>query len=138
VLAATALVTAGASLEATGGTPGVVRLTDRQVSDSGAQGAVGTIEVVRVELFGSSSKSRAIGHGVLTCIHVGGSERSCTASYILPRGTIETAGILQSRLLYMQAVVGGTGFYDSARGSLTVTAKQLKPRRELLLFRLTG
>jgi len=137
-LAATAaLALAGGTSEATG--PADVRLTDRQVMDAGAtNGVPGTVEVVRVLLYGSTTKSKAIGRGVLTCVHVGRHERSCSGSYVLPRGTIETAGVLQSRLLYTQAVVGGTGLYDNARGSLTVTAKQLKPRRELLLFRLTG
>jgi hypothetical protein len=136
-LAALALAAAGESSEATG--PAVVRLTDRQVSAAGpVEGVVGTVQVIRVLLYGSMSKSRSIGHGVLTCVNVGGTERSCNGSYVLPRGTIETAGVLQSRLLYTQAVVGGTGLYDNARGSLTVTAKNLKPRRELLLFRLTG
>jgi hypothetical protein len=137
VLGAAALVGARGSHEATG--PAVVRLTDRQVYENGgSSGPMGTIEVVRVDLFGSTTKSRPIGHGVLTCVHVGGGERSCTGSYVLPRGTIETAGVLQSRLLYMQAVVGGTGLYDNARGTLTVTTTQFRPRRDLLLFRLTG
>jgi hypothetical protein len=51
---------------------------------------------------------------------------------------ILTAGVLTTRLLYTAAIVGGTGLYDNARGTLTVTAKGLKPRRELLLFRLSG
>ncbi len=132
-----ALVVSGAALEATG--PAVVRLTDRQVfHGGGTRGAAGTNEVIKVMLYGSRSKSRPIGEGVLTCVHVGGAERSCSGSYVLPRGTIETAGLVQSRLLYTQAIVGGTGLYDNARGSLTVTAKQLRPRRELLLFRLSG
>ena len=136
-LAAVALVVAGGTSEATG--PAVVRLTDRQVSDTGAtNGVPGTVEVIRVLLYGSMSKSRAIGRGVLTCTHVGGTERTCSGSYVLPRGTIETAGIVESRLLYTQAIVGGTGLYDNARGSITVIAKQIKPRREILLFRLTG
>jgi hypothetical protein len=57
---------------------------------------------------------------------------------VLPRGSIETAGVLSSRLIYTHAVVGGTGLFDNARGTLTVTAKTLTPRREILLFRLTG
>ena len=131
-----ALAAAGASSEATG--PAVVRLTDRQVSDDGSGGSAGTFEVIHVQLFGSSQKSRPIGEGILMCVRVGGSQRSCNASYVLPRGSIETAGVLESRLLYTQAIVGGTGLYDNARGTLTVTATKLKPRRELLLFRLTG
>jgi hypothetical protein len=51
---------------------------------------------------------------------------------------ILTAGVLNTRLLYTAAITGGTGLYDNARGTLTVTAKGLKPRRELLLFRLSG
>jgi hypothetical protein len=34
--------------------------------------------------------------------------------------------------------VGGTGLYDNARGSVTVTATHLKPRREVLVFRFVG
>ena len=126
------------SSEATG--PAEVRLTDRQIADAsfGPTDGIGAGEVARLSLFGSSRKSRPIGHAVVTCIDVGQNERSCSATYILPRGMIQTAGILKTRLLYVQAVTGGTGLYDNARGTLTVTATALKPRRELLLFRLTG
>jgi hypothetical protein len=45
---------------------------------------------------------------------------------------------VQSRLFYTAAITGGTGLYDNARGTLTVTATRLSPRREILLFRLSG
>jgi hypothetical protein len=136
--AAAAGFAADRSSEATG--PAEVRLTDRQVADAsfGPADVIGGGEVTRFSLYGSSQKSRAIGHGVLMCIDVGRGERSCNATYILPRGMIETGGILKTRLLYVQAITGGTGVYDNARGTLTVTATAIKPRRELLLFRLTG
>ena len=35
---------------------------------------------------------------------------------------IETSGLINSRLLYTAAITGGTGLYDNARGTLTVTA----------------
>lgn len=126
------------SNEATG--PAEVRLTDRQVADAtfNAADGIGAGEVTRLNLYGSSQKSRAIGHAVLMCIDVGRNERSCSATYILPRGMIQTEGILTTRLLYVQAITGGTGIYDNARGTLTVTATTIRPRRELLLFRLTG
>jgi hypothetical protein len=124
------------SSEATG--PAVVRLTDAQTTYDHLGTWVGAGEIARFTLFGSKSTTRAIGHGVIQCTYVGDSERNCTGTYILPRGTIETAGILRSRLLYTQAIIGGTGLFDNARGTLTVTAKQIKPRREILLFRLTG
>jgi len=51
---------------------------------------------------------------------------------------IVTAGLVSSRLFYTAAITGGTGLYENARGTLTVTARRLRPRRELLLFRLSG
>jgi hypothetical protein len=117
----------------------VVRLTDRQLGVTRFGGdAVGGGEVARMTLFGSTSTTRPIGHAVITCMDVGSGEQSCQGSYVLPKGTLETAGILRTRLFYTQAVVGGTGLFDNARGTLTVTAKALRPRREILLFRLTG
>jgi len=117
----------------------VVRLTDRQVRLSHFGGdAVGSGDIARMTLFGSSSATRPIGHAVVTCTDVGAGEQTCQGSYVLPKGTLETAGVLRTRLFYTQAIVGGTGLFDDARGTLTVTAKHLSPRREILLFRLTG
>ena len=56
----------------------------------------------------------------------------------LPKGSLVVSGLLSSRLLYELAIVGGTGLYDNARGTLTATVIGLHPRRDLLLFRLTG
>jgi hypothetical protein len=135
---ALAAFSAGRSAEATG--PAVVRLTDDQLTLShfGRNDGVGGGEVARMRLYGSKSATRAIGHAVVTCMNVGNGERTCQGSYVLPRGTIETSGVLRTRLLYTQAIVGGTGLFDDARGTLTVTAKTINPRREILLFRLTG
>ena len=125
------------SVESTG--KAVVRLTDRQVRLTHFGGdATGSGDVARMTLYGSSSPTRPIGHAVITCMDVGSGEQSCEGSYVLPKGTLVTAGVLRTRLLYTQAVVGGTGLFDNARGTLTVTAKNLSPRREILLFRLTG
>jgi len=126
--------------EATG--PGAVtRLTDRQLDmhrySAGNSGA-GDVEIANLTLYGSSSATRPIGHAVLSCTFVSRSERSCDGTYVLPRGMIITGGVLKTRLLYTAAITGGTGLYNNARGTLTVTAKGLKPRREFLLFRLSG
>jgi hypothetical protein len=130
-------VAANRSADSTG--KAVVRLTDKQVNITHVGGdAVGSSVIARMTLFGSSSATRPIGHAVVRCVDVGSSEQTCDGSYILPKGTLETAGILRTRLFYTQAVVGGTGLFDNARGTLTVTAKNLSPRREILLFRLTG
>jgi hypothetical protein len=120
--------------ESTG--PGVVRLTDIQQSLAIRGDGVGGVQIASLRLFGSSA--HVIGTAVLTCMTVSSAQRSCLGSYVLPRGMIETSGLLNSRLLYTAAITGGTGLYDNARGTLTVTAKQIKPRREILLFRLSG
>ena len=125
--------------EATG--PATVRLTDRQLTlkriaagDSG----LGDVEIARFTLYAPDNASRPIGHAVLTCTFVSRTERSCDGAYVVPPGMILTSGVLTTRLLYSAAIVGGTGLYNNARGTLTVTAKGLKPRREFLLFRLSG
>ena len=117
----------------------VVRLTDKQIHITHIGGdSIGSGDIARMTLFGSSSTTRPIGHAVIACMDVGSGEQTCQGSYVLPKGTLETAGILRTRLFYTQAIVGGTGLFDDARGTLTVTAKNLSPRREILLFRLTG
>ena len=50
----------------------------------------------------------------------------------------EPFGLHSHEFAEIVIITGGTGLYDNARGTLTVTAKGLKPRRELLLFRLSG
>src|SRR5207248_4174398 len=130
---------AQATHEATG--PATVRLTDRQLTltrISGGDGGVGDVEIARFTLYAPDNSTRPIGHAVLSCTFVSKTERTCNGTYVLPAGMLLTAGVLTTRLLYTAAIVGGTGLYNNARGTLTVTAKGLKPRREFLLFRLSG
>jgi hypothetical protein len=136
-LVVAAVAGSGSGSAATG--PAVVRLTDRQLSDVqlGRAGHVGSGEVVRLQLYGNNGR-QSIGYAYLVCWRVDKGVRSCSGSYVLPRGTIQTAGLIHSRLLYTQAIVGGTDVYDNARGTVTVTATSVKPRRELVLMRLTG
>ena len=134
-----AALAAEATHEATG--PATVRLTDRQLTltrVSGGNGGVGDVEIARFTLYAPESSTRPIGHAILSCTFVSKAERSCNGTYVVPSGMILTAGVLTTRLLYSAAIVGGTGLYNNARGTLTVTAKGLKPRREFLLFRLSG
>jgi hypothetical protein len=130
---------AEATHEATG--PATVRLTDRQLTlkriDAG-DGGLGDVEIARFTLFAPDNSTRPIGHAVLSCTFVSKTERTCTGTYVVPSGMILTSGVLTTRLLYSAAIIGGTGLYNNARGTLTVTAKGLKPRREFLLFRLSG
>jgi hypothetical protein len=64
--------------------------------------------------------------------------RVCRGTYILPKGKIVVGGSLMYRQFYDLAVVGGTGLYDNARGTMTLTRTGRKPVRDAILFRLVG
>jgi hypothetical protein len=137
LLAATAVGSTVASGSASTG-PATIRITDRQVVDSYFGDGVGAREIVRSTLYERDGGKHAIGTGAMICTYVAARQRSCTSTFTLPKGTIVASGTLSSRLLYELAIVGGTGLYDNARGTLLDTVIQLRPRRDLLLFRLTG
>ena len=138
--ACAALATTLGAHGATG--PAQIRITDVQTAyklvrpETG--GAAGSIETITQQLYNPSLSRAAIGHSVIVCTLVDPRDRSCTSTYVLPKGTLVAIGALQSRLFYEIPIVGGTGLYDNARGTLTVTATHLRPRHEVLLFRLVG
>lgn len=98
----------------------------------------GDMEVYRQTLFNRRVSSKPIGHSSLICTYGIGAERVCRGTYFLPRGKIVVGGSITFRGVYELAVVGGTGLYDNARGTLTATRIRKSPRREFLLFRLVG
>ncbi len=122
--------------------PAHVRITDVQVSyhlvrpRDGA--VIGSVELIRQRLYNPQISEGAIGRSSMMCTYLDRRERSCTATYILPKGSLVVTGAIDSRLLYEIPIVGGTGLYDNARGTLTVTSTHIQPRREVLVFRLTG
>lgn len=123
--------------------PGVIRVTDRQTQyhwvDGGAQGhGAGDTEILRVQLYNQRVRQRPIGHADLVCTFTDARSRNCTGTYFLPKGKIMVGGVIGSRLIFEVAVLGGTGLYENARGTLTVTAAAQRPRRNLLLFRLVA
>jgi hypothetical protein len=123
--------------------PSTVKITDVQLQlkevDHGADGSsVGDLEVARLRLYNPSVTQRSIGRGDMLCTYLDRKSRSCTATYSLPRGKLMVSGVITTRLLYELAVIGGTGLYDNARGSLVATTTSFKPRKEVLVFRLSG
>ena len=137
--AAVATGVAAVSLPAGTG-PATIRITDVQVNFKrigSPAGKTGEVEIVEQRLY-NPSISHPIGRADLVCTYLDRRTRQCTATYSLPRGKISVVGAIDSRLLYTVAIVGGTGLYDNARGTLTTTATRLSPRREVLVFRLTG
>ncbi len=121
--------------------PGTVQITDAQLRhahvDTGRTGAsAGDIDVYSLLLYNKRITPRALGHGEMVCTAIGAKGQSCNATYFLPQGEIVAQGVINSRLIYELAVVGGTGLYNNVRGSVTVTSLHRKPSRELLVFRL--
>jgi hypothetical protein len=121
--------------------PGAIRITDalRQHSHidvSPAGRSPGDVDIYRSILYNKRIQSRPLGHAEMVCTTISGSTQSCNATYFLPRGQLVVSGVISSRLIYILAVVGGTEYYNNARGTLTVTSVHRSPVRELLLFRL--
>jgi hypothetical protein len=131
----TLLALAGAAQAST------IRITDRELTyrrfDEGPRGAgAGDVEIAWLALYNRRITARALGHAELLCTVMTGRSRTCTTTYFLPKGKLVVQGVIGSRLLYELPVVGGTGIYAGARGTLFVTARNVSPREEILLFRL--
>ena len=140
VVLAAAIVVATAN-GATG--PAQIRITDVETSyahvPSANGGVPGSMEVIRQRLYNPALSRSPIGSSSLLCTFLDARARTCTGTYVLPKGTLVVDGAISSRLLYEIPIVGGTGLFDNARGTLTVTSTNLRPRRrEVLVFRLSG
>jgi hypothetical protein len=135
-----AVVATGGAGGSTG--PAQIRITDVQLANVTASplggGQAGTVEMIRQRLYAPTRSELPIGRSLVVCTLSDVRDRMCNGTYILPKGSLVVSGAIQSRLLYEIPVVGGTGLFDNARGTLTVTATHLKPRHEVLVFRLVG
>jgi hypothetical protein len=136
-IAAAAVVGTAVPSDASTG-PATITIRDRQTRYVHVGSGIGSREIARETLYSRDSARHELGHSVLVCTYVGATERSCIVTSVLPKGTIVAEGLLTSRLLYELAIVGGTGLYENARGTLTTTVIGLRPRRDVLLFRLAG
>ena len=122
--------------------PGTIRITNREVNvsrvDVGRRGkSPGDMEIIRQRLYDRTS--RLIGRAELMCTFVDSRRsRICRGTYFMPKGKLVVGGSLQYRQFYDLAVTGGTGLYDNARGSVTVTRMARRPVRDLVVFRLVG
>ena len=145
-LALSALLVAAGTLSLTGEAvtgPATIRITTEELRsarvDVGPRGrSPGDMEIVSALLYNRRITQRMIGKTELVCTFTFGPSRMCQGTFVLPRGRLVVGGSLRNREIYHLAITGGTGLYDNARGSLTVTRIQKRPRRELAYFRLTG
>ena len=140
---ASVVAAAAAMSAATATGPASIRVTDEQSRlvnvDVGRRGrSPGDMEIVTARIYNRRIRDRAIGHWELVCTFTIGVRRSCRGTIFLPKGKLVVGGSIRYRELYELAILGGTGLYDNARGTLTVTRLQRKPRRQFLYFRLTG
>ena len=123
--------------------PATIRINDRVLAvtriDVGASGtSPGDTEVIRSALVQRGTRDM-IGRGELVCTFVDGVRaRVCRGTYILPKGEIVVGGSMLYRQFFDLAVLGGTGLYDNARGTMTVTRTARKPVRDMIVFRLVG
>ncbi|MGZ8717452.1 MAG: hypothetical protein ACXWYO_10115 [Gaiellaceae bacterium] len=123
--------------------PATIRINDRQIAvtrvDVGAKGtSPGDTEVVRMRLLQRGTRA-VIGHSELVCTFVDTVRtRICRGTYVLPKGKLVVGGSILYRQFHDLAVLGGTGLYDNARGTLTVTRTHSNPVRDLIVFRLVG
>ncbi|HUQ23552.1 MAG TPA: hypothetical protein VM049_11125 [Gaiellaceae bacterium] len=123
--------------------PATITINDRQLAvtrvDLGARGtSPGDVEIVRTTLLQRVTRV-VIGHGELVCTFVDTvRSRVCRGTYFLPKGKLVVGGSILYRQFYDLAVLGGTGLYDNARGTLTVTRTHRRPVRDIVVFRLVG
>ena len=123
--------------------PATIRITDRQEAmtrvDGGPNGtSPGDMEISSSRVFQRGTGTR-IGRSELVCTYVDSvRSRGCRGTYSLPKGDLVVDGSIRYRQFYDLAVVGGTGLYDNARGTVTVTRTQRNPPRHLIVFRLVG
>jgi hypothetical protein len=123
--------------------PATVRISNREISrvrvDAGRPGrGPGDMAIIRQNLFNKRIKSRPIGHADYVCTFVTKGTRYCTATFFLPKGRLVAGGSIRFSEFYELAVLGGTRLFDNARGTLTVIRTTRRPRRDILVFRLTG
>jgi len=123
--------------------PATIRISNREISrlrvDNGSPGrGPGDTEIIRQNLFNKRIRSKPIGHADYVCTFITAGTRSCMGTIFLPKGRIIAGGSIRFPALHELAILGGTRLYDDARGTLTVIRTTRRPRRDILLFRLTG
>ena len=132
----------GGSEASTG--PATINITDVQDTvvrvDVGAKGkSPGDMEIIRQRLYNQRVTERSIGRSELICTFMDRRRaRVCRGTYFLPKGRIVVGGSLLYRQFYELAVLGGTGLFDNARGTVVVTRTGVRPVRDRIVFRLVG
>ncbi len=133
----------GGSTSEAGTGPAQIRITNKQVRlltvDVGPRGrSAGDMQIVHQLLYNRRITPTSIGHSEFVCTYTIGINRMCQGTFFLPKGKLFVGGTVRFRALYQLSILGGTGLYDNARGTLTVTRIDKRPVRDIVLFRLVG
>ena len=99
------------------GPRGIARFREQDISFASLGTFQGATEVWRTRVF-LLSKAQTVGYGAIACVHVTASIRECWGTYTLPRGLIRVAGQIMNRRSFKVFVVGGSGIYAHAEGTL--------------------
>lgn len=123
--------------------PALIRISGTETRsiniDIGKRGrSPGDSQIITQLLYNRRITERPIGRSEIVCTYTIGASRSCRGTYFLQQGTLVVGGSLRHQEIYELAIVGGTGLYNNARGTLTATQTRRVPRREFLIFRLAG
>jgi hypothetical protein len=140
-LAMFALVTGSVTLGSSSVSPGLIRLTSKEISrrvinNGAASRGPGDVVVIRQLLYNKGIRKAPIGHTDMVCTYTGNRFRQCNGTYTLPRGKLIVSGSVRYWEFYKLAIVGGTDLYADVRGSETATLYARGPRKEILVFRL--
>lgn len=140
-LATFALVTGSVSFGSSEVSPGLVRLTSKEIKRNvvnygSASRGPGDVVVIRQLLYNKGLRRTPIGHSDMVCTFTGNRSRQCNGTYSLPRGKIIVSGSVRYWEFYKLAIIGGTDLYADIRGSETATLYARGPRKEILVFRL--
>jgi hypothetical protein len=134
-------ITAWASSAQTQTGPALIRITSTQKQYeyvNVGRGVPGDTEMIRMRLYNKKITQNPIGRAELVCTFTFGTNRSCRATYFLAQGKLVVGGSITNRDIYELAILGGTGLYNNARGTLTAIRTAKSPRKEFLIFRLAG
>ena len=140
-LATFALVTGSVSFGSGEVSPGLIRLTSKEIQRNvinrgSASRGPGDVVVIRQLLYNKGIRRAPIGHSDMVCTYTGNRSRQCNGTYSLPRGKVIVSGSVRYWEFYKLAIVGGTDLYADVRGSETATLYARDPRKEILVFRL--
>lgn len=110
--------------------PGSTHVIDN--APMGKQAGRGDLVLYANPVFDRHGTQVGTDHGV--CIVLGAGESQCDATLALPKGQIVTHGLQGAKSSFDVAVIGGTGTYSGARG--TMTRRPIKDGGSTILINL--